>query len=429
MPAWARTEISGPIILPVVGGVQKMDGPNSIDARMIRRAGVPAPALRVPRDAWDQAPWNRWSFQHVREILPTAEVWRGDGKVADFVRRHQDIDRVEYRFDGKAGTVAGFLDNQFTDGFIVLHRGTILFERYLNGMNARSLHLSQSVGKSLTGALCGILAARGLIDPSAPITDYLPELAVTAYAGASVQHVLDMQSGVVFNEEYTDRYSHMGKCDYASGWRPKPDDVTEAWPGSIWELILELKEKRAEHGAGFQYRSIETDVIAFALERVSGLRLPELMSRELWSRLGVEESANFTVDAEGYALADGGFNATLRDYARFGQMILQHGFFNESQIVPAEWVAATRRGEHDKFTGIYRETLPNGAYCRQFWIEDWRTGTLICRGVFGQLIYIDFAHDFLAVKLSSWPEFTSVPRNREALAALHAIRQAVTETK
>jgi len=401
----------------------------SIDSRSIRRAGAPVPDRFIPRESWDQAPWNRWSFQHVRELLPTAEVWRGAGAVAAFDHRMQDLTRVSYRFDGRESTIARFLDDNFTDGFIVLHRGVILFERYMNGMDARSLHLSQSVGKSLTGALCGILAGRGLIDPKAPITAYLPELEATAYRGALVQQVLDMQSGVAFNEEYTDPHSDIGKVDVASGWKPRPKDAAGDWPETMWQVILDLKRKDAEHGARFQYRSIETDVIAFALERVSGLRLPELMSRELWSLLGAEESANFTLDADGYALADGGFNAALRDYARFGQMILQQGFFNGRQIVPAEWIASTRQGEPEKFTGTYREGLPKGAYRQKFWIEDWQTGVLICRGVFGQLIYIDPLHDFLAVKLSSWPEFTSVARSREALAALHAIRQAVTETR
>ncbi len=136
----------------------------------------------------------------------------------------------------------------FTDGFLVLHKGAIVFETYMNGMTPRTLHLSQSVAKSLTGVLAGILAGRGLLDPQAPITDYLPELKATAYDGAKVQHMLDMGSGVAYSEEYTDPFSDVGQTDVASGWKVKPAGDGRAWPETMWEQILGLKTKEAEHG-------------------------------------------------------------------------------------------------------------------------------------------------------------------------------------
>ena len=96
------------------------------------------------------------------------------------------------------------------------------------------------------------------------------------------------------------------------------------------------------HGARFEYRSIESDVLAFVMERATGKRLAELVSQELWQKIGADESACFTVDSAGYALADGGFNATLRDYGRFGLTILDNG----GGIVPPDWIEATRTGMH-----------------------------------------------------------------------------------
>lgn len=378
-----------------------------------------------PREGWDRAPWNRWSFQHVRELIPTAEVWRGRGDPSRFARSMQDLDRIAYQGEAGEKTVAQFLDATFTDGFIVLHRGRIVFERYMNGMHERTPHLSQSVGKSLIGILAGILAARGEIDPDAPIVTYLPELKATAYRDARINHVLDMTSGVTFDETYTDPFADIAKIDVASGWRPRPENDGRDWPRTCWDVVLGLKKQEAEHGARFAYRSIETDVLAFALERVSGLRLPDLVSRELWQPLGAEESASYTVDEAGYALADGGFNACLRDYARFGEMLTRDGFFNDRQVAPAAWVQGCRFGDHDKFTGDYRIATPHGAYARQFWHEDHRTPVLLARGVFGQLIYSDPAFDFTAVKLSSWPDFRNNTLLRETLAALNAIKRAL----
>ena len=128
-----------------------------------------APGLEprpVPRDQWDRPPWNRWSFQHMRELLPTTEIWRGRGPVRDLPRAEVDLDGLEVAgLDGLPTSLAAFLDATFTDGFLVLQRGAIVHERYRNGMDARTLHLSQSVAKSFVGALAGILVGRGAVDP------------------------------------------------------------------------------------------------------------------------------------------------------------------------------------------------------------------------------------------------------------------------
>ncbi len=112
-------------------------------------------------------------------------------------------------------------------------------------------------------------------------------------------------------------------------------------------------------------------MLAFVLERATGKRLPQLLSEELWQPLGMEQNASITVDTTGYALADGGLNACLRDYGRFGQMILDHG----AGIVPASWIEATRSGDHALFGEPYTAVLPRGAYRNQFWIEDPRAAT------------------------------------------------------
>jgi CubicO group peptidase (beta-lactamase class C family) len=374
----------------------------------------------VPMDAWDRAPWNRWSFQHVRDILPTVEVPRGSGPVRELPRAERDFDDLAVvGLDCGATSLGRFLEQTYTDGFLVLHDGAVVCERYLNGMDEATLHLSQSVAKSFVGMLAGIIARRRLVAVTAPVIDVLPEIAATAYEGATIRHLLDMTSGVRFREEYTDPFSDMGRSDVAAGWKPLPPGGAESgldWPASIWDMVLSLRERDAEHGARFGYRSIETDVLAFVLERATGKPLAQLVSEELWQLLGMEQSGFFTVDPAGFALADGGLNACLRDYGRFGQMILDEG----AGIVPASWIEATRNGDHALFKAAHNAVLPDGAYKSQFWIEDARSRNLMARGVFGQLIYIDFAHRMVVVKLSSWPEFTNTAWT---VATLNAVRR------
>jgi len=382
------------------------------------------PDLFPPKADWDRTPWNRWSFQHVREIVPTVEVWRGNGPVRALPRNEQNLDGLRIAgIDSEGTTLATFLDQTYTDGLLVLKHGAIVYERYLNGMNEHTLHLSQSVAKSFTGALTGILVGRGAIDVDAQITDVLPELASTAYRGATIQHVLDMASGVRFGEDYTDPLSDMARADVASGWKPVPSGADpRQWPQTILDLILTLHTLEQPHGGRFAYRSIETDVLAFVLERSTGKRLPQLLSEELWQKFGMEQSANMTVDPSGYALADGGLNACLRDYGRFGQMILEGG----AGVVPASWIDATRSADHTLFSEPYTAVLPDGGYRNQFWIEDQASRNLMARGVFGQLIHIDFARQVVVVKLSSWPEFVNPGWTRATLDVVRRIGAALS---
>ncbi len=385
--------------------------------------GSPPPAdMRATLANWDKPPFNRWSFQHAREILPTANVHRGSAPVSVLPRTPVNLSSVAFESaTGSELSLDQFVEETYTDGLIVVHQGHVVLERYYNGMTERTPHLSQSVGKSICGTVAGILIGRGALDPNAPVSHYVPEFADCGYGTATLQQVMDMRSGVRFSEVYTDPASDIAQYDYAAGWKPRPPDYQ---PACTFDLILGLEQDR-DHGGAFQYRSVESDVMGFCMERATGRTLSELVSLELWSRLGCEENADFTVDSAGYALASGGFNATLRDYARFGLLHLNGGFFNEQQIVPAEWVADCRNGDHSLFGPPYTDSLPNGAYRNQFWIEDAERRAYMARGVFGQLIYIDPDFDLVAVKLSTWPDFQNAQYSIDTVRALQAIADAL----
>lgn len=381
----------------------------------------PPPDKRITLDNWDRPPFNRWSFQNVRSVLPTRAIARGTAPASAFGQAQQDILPIVFAdIDGERRSVAEMLDRTYTDGFMVLRDGKIVAEHYLNSMTPASLHLSQSVSKSFVGAMVGILAGRGELNLNAELSHYVPELAATGYAGATLTQVLDMRSGVRFSEDYLDPNCEMGQLDRADGWKPGP---RPGEPASTYDLILTLRQERP-HGGYFQYRSIETDVLGWVLERVSGLGLAELMSRELWQPMGAESEACFTVDQAGTCLADGGLNATMRDYARFGQIFLDDGFLNGRQIVPAAWTAACRTGDVAAYQHLYRErrpTYPDACYSRQWWVYDFASGLHCASGVFGQLIYVRPRERIVAVKLSTWPDFLRDDLHASTMAALEAI--------
>ena len=394
---------------------------------MATMKGFPvAPNQRVPRDLWDRTPWNRWSFQHIREILPTTEVWRGSGPIWELKENPVDLDPIPFASQsGKNTTVIDWLLQNYADGILVIHHGEIRYERYFNEMTERTLHLSQSMAKSVTSAVAGILVSRGLLDPEERISTYLPELKATGWKDAKLRHALDMTSGVRYVEDYEALDSDIASTDIASGWRSAKPDIP--YFQCMWDQILSLNETIREHGEVFEYRSIETDVLAHCMERVTQTRLAELISRELWQPLGVEESACFTVDGAGYPLADGGFNATLRDYARFGEMLCRGGAGNGQQIVPKAWITDSLNADPSIFSDENNMDFDNGAYRNQFWIRDIDRRILIARGVFGQIIYSDLDNHLTIARLASWPEFVSGERKTDDLRAFDAITHFLTD--
>ncbi len=398
---------------------------NSGPVPPIMQGSPPPPEVRVPFNDWDRAPWNRWTFQHVSEMMPTARIRRGD-KVAALPTAVGSLDALAYRsVDGQKTTFGQMLDDTYTDAILVWKNGRVLHESYHNCMTPQSVHLLQSVSKSVTSATAGCLIGAGLLDPAEPITHYLPELATTGWNGASLQHVLDMTSGTRYTEDYEVPDSDVGKTDYAAGWKPAPEGVDASdWPTCMWDQILGLQATDARHGERFAYRSIETDVLAHAMQRVTGKRLADLISEHLWQPMGCEEDATITVDRAGYGLACGGISASLRDMARFGLMLLNMGEVESRQVVPKAWCQDIRHGAHGLYDAENYKDWPNGAYRNQFWVEDSRLGRHYCFGVFGQMVMIAPDSGMVAVKLSTWPDFVDAGLYKQTLAGLRAVEAA-----
>jgi CubicO group peptidase (beta-lactamase class C family) len=341
---------------------------------------------------WRTARYLRWSFQHAREIVPTTRVSRGNGPVAGLRETPKPLADVEVPAvpGAPATTVGTVLETSYTDGFLVLHDGGVVAEEYPSGMAPDSVHVLMSVTKSVVGSVCAVLIERGLLDPAAPLTAYVPELASSGYRGATVRHVLDMRSGIVFSENYLDPLAEIRLLEQCIGWSPSTGPGT---PGSIYDLLVTLRQG-SPHGGPFAYRSCETDALGWVCERASGSRMPDLISDLLWSRLGVEHDADMSVDHAGTAVHDGGLSTTLRDLGRFGQMLLDGGESSAGeQVVPAWWLRDTVAGDadsRDAFAASPTDTrMPGGMYRNQFWVPYPDREILLCLGIHGQMVYVN----------------------------------------
>jgi CubicO group peptidase (beta-lactamase class C family) len=368
--------------------------------------GTPPPVGRLVTLAnWQEPPFNRWAFMHVRDLIPTARIRRGEGPARRLPRAERDLSRLRLRVQGRLISVDRFLEETYTDGFLVLHRGRVVTERYLNGLLPDTTHLLMSVSKSLTSSVCGVLVGGELLSPDAFVTEMLPELAGTSFEGCTVRHLLDMRAGTRFDENYDDPRADVRVYEQIYGWRPR---THRRLPGDACAYFASLRND-GPHGGVFRYRSILTDVLAWVMERVSGLRFAELVSRELWQPMGAEFDAEITVDGHGNPMADGGVCCTLRDLARFGQLVLDGGQRGDRCIVPSAWMRDTLTPDADTVAAFAASEdaheFPRGAFYRnQWWVID-PTGPIFeAAGINGQMVFVHAPARVVVAKLSTWPE-------------------------
>ena len=354
-------------------------------------------------------PRTRWAFSHIRELFPTANVSRGGGPVAALPRAERDdLDTVAFTtLDGQPMTWAGSLAANYTDGIVVLQRGTIVYERYFGELQPALAHSAMSVTKSFVGTIASMLAHAGTLDPVAAVTHYLPELKATAYGDASVRQVMDMTIGVKYSETYADPNADIWDYVRAGGMMPRPPG--HAGPATLYAYLATLQPE-GRHGEGFAYKTVNTEVLAWIVKRVSGRRLSTLTSDLIWSRLGAEHDAHFTVDSAGTEAGGGGLNTALRDLARFGEAMRQDGWFNGQQIVPEPVVADIRRGaDRAQFASAGYTTLPGWSYRNMWWLTHNEHGAYTARGIHGQAIWIDPQAEMVIARYGSHPLAANSP--------------------
>lgn len=384
-------------------------------------------AARPPSDVtlenWQTVPQLRWSFQHIEELFPTALISRGPDPAVSFRPELEPLGDVSVEHsDGTESTVSEIMGATDTDGWIVVHQGRVLAEAYPDGMPEETRHLLMSVSKSLVGTVAGALIASGELDPDRDLSEYVPALADSGYDGATVRNLLDMRSGIRFSEDYLNPGAEVRLIEQAIGWAPRQHAGV---PQTMYDFLVTLQRQRP-HGGPFEYRSCETDVLGWICEEATGVRMAELMSRLLWSRLGAESDAAIAVDSVGAAMFDGGLCTTLRDLARFGTMLVQRGqSMTGEQIVPEWWIEDSLRGDPDSRQAFADSPtvslMPGGMYRNQFWLPFPDRDVLLCLGIHGQMVYANCDTGLVGAKLSSWPEPQNATKLFSALRAFDTV--------
>lgn len=274
----------------------------------------PSPETQVTLANWRTAPFSRWAFQHVREIVPSADIPHDPGQERALPKGGAGLEALAVP-DGRGGSqpLGAVLQETDTDGIVVLHRGAVVLEHYTNGMTARSPHILMSVSKSMLGLLAGVLVGRRVLALDRLVTDIVPEVRETAWRGATVGQLLDMRVGIAFEEDYLATCGPIIAYRKSTGWNPLAPGETVS---DLRSFFRGMTASDGRHGGRFHYVSPNTDLLGWVIERAAGARYADLMSELVWQPMGAADSAYITVDRLGAPRAAGGMCTTARDLAR-----------------------------------------------------------------------------------------------------------------
>lgn len=360
---------------------------NTLRADSAPQSDVPA-AMQQLRRAMLGPDVNVLTFHNMEQLFHTRVVGRS-GLPWELPRRDAPLE-FEYSFEGHQLEAADFSARSYTNALLVMKHGVIVSESYFNLTDKQTQFMSWSMAKSITSALIGCALEDGLIESlDQAISHYLPELEVGAYNGVSIRQVLEMRSGVDYEERY----------DFEN-----PGIAANNHENAIVQNVVRFAdaarniERAHPPGEVFAYKTIDTAVLGWLVERVTGESVAAYLSRRIWEPLGAESNGFFIMDGapgEGREFTGAGFNATLRDFGRFGQMMLDGGRANGKQILPEQWV-------RESTAPALNLEGPMGGYGYQWWtLPD--SAAYMAIGLQGQYIFVDPDTQTVVVKLSYFP--------------------------
>jgi CubicO group peptidase (beta-lactamase class C family) len=356
---------------------------------------------RADLSNWRTPPFIEWGFQHVSEIISCAEIPRGAGDVWPLATAARSLDAFSLPVaGGEPLDLAGFHAATATDAMVVLLDGQVVYEVYDHGMTPTTPHILMSASKSVIGLVSGIMAGMGWLDLDAPVASLVPEVADSAWRGASLRHLLDMRTGVKLDEAGARAY------EAASGWDPVAPNEAAASLHAFFPTVT----TGGPHGGPFAYVSANIDLLGWAIERATGKTVAEVIGALLWRPLGAEADAAITLDRAGAARCTGGVIATARDLARLGQLVLQGGRRGDTQIVPEAWIDDLSNGgdvqawADGEWGPLFTPVASRMSYRGGWYAIADAPATLFAMGIHGQNLFVDRANRLVIAKLSSQGE-------------------------
>jgi CubicO group peptidase (beta-lactamase class C family) len=363
-------------------------------------------------------PYNLYYFHHIDKLNVHQDWIRRSGPV--FALREPSAPvSASYTYANQQHTLDEYFVRNYVVGFVVLHDNQIVLEKYFHGADRESRFLSNSVSKSFTSVLVGAAIAEGKIkNVDDPVVKYLPWLHDSSgYRNTTIKNLLEMASGVKFDEQYTNPDADISR--YASA-------LLHGEP-SFHDLALSIKAK-IKPGTKFEYQTINTQVLGMTLEAATGQTLNHYAEEKLWSKIGPEGDAFlFRSTKQAQMCAGSALNVRLRDYARFGLMAMYGGTLGVLQVVPEAWIKASTQPQEKVL-----QPQPNGpndhqnfGYGYQWWLLYDDDGSFAALGIYGQTIYVNPNRHVVIVQTAAWPEPDPDARWDETIKVMQTLARRI----
>jgi CubicO group peptidase (beta-lactamase class C family) len=385
-------------------------------SQLLAQQKLPTPLEGIPSDVPVAVQILRWSmldnnvsalaFREMDHLFTTRSVARS-GPVWELPRTDHAMD-FTYSWQGHSYSAEEFLERTYTNALLVMKNGRIVTEIYRNNSTPQSRFIAWSMTKSITSILVGCALEDAYIDSlDTSISEYLPELEGGGYEGVSIRHVMQMRSGVDYEERYDFANPGIAASNHISSLVKNNSRFTD---------VAKTLSRINQPGEVFQYKTIDTAVLGWLIERSTGMSTSAYTERCLWEPLGAESDGFYIMDGPpgiGREFSGAGYNATLRDYARVGQMVLNGGVANGQRIVSEDWINLSTQPSGG-------EDQRRGGYGYQWWTMG-NSEAFSAIGLQGQYIYIDPDTETVIVKLSYFPPGDNSAQDGETLAFMAAV--------
>jgi len=337
-----------------------------------------------------------WNFADINDYkkFPSLPVGNVSSKFSFREKSPEIVIQVPQSFNENSENLSfdDYLEGHKTVAFMIIRNDSILYEKYYSGYDDSAIIPSFSLSKSFISAMVGIAIHEGLIkNTQQPITDFIPELKQNdpRFENITLEHLLNMRSGIRFNEGYSNPFADMAKYYYGK---------------NLNKYLSQLKIETPPDGK-YDYLSVNTLLLGIALERATGKKLNQYLEEKIWKPLEMEFDASWSVDSrkDNQIKAFCCINARTRDFAKFGRLYLNNGKYNGQQIIPEEWIKKTMTITNDS------RDSQNYAYNYSWRIKD--DGAIFAKGVLGQYIYVFSEKNIIMVRLGKksddikWAEF------------------------
>ena len=367
--------------------------------------GNPVPSnYQVTLDNWRKYPYNSWSFVNVRNLIPTASILVNLDNKYDLSSNLKNFDDLIIKHKKQNFLLKDIFKRCDTDAFLIMHKGKLIYEYFDKFTKSFTPHIIFSVSKSLTSLLFGIIQKKFKINLDSEVCQFIPELINTAYKGATVRNVLDMNVSSEFIEDYTGKAEIFKQYRSSTGWDIYENSKYDM-PQGLYEFLSKMppSKNKIPHGVKYHYCSPHSDLLGWIIERIAGDKYYNVLSNLLFLPAGLKYDANVTLDKWGASRSAGGISISPYDLLILSELVRCYGSNSNGQIIPESWIDdfISFKDNNCYLNQEKLERFPSGNYRSKWYQTGFNENEFCAIGIHGQNIWINPKKELTIIRMSS----------------------------